>query len=897
MSAKKIETILFIALIIITGGVYLYTVAPTLSFWDCGEFIASAYTLSVPHPPGTPFYVLLGRLWLMIFGLIAAVLPISKEVAWHMNLLSLGFSVAALALLYKLILRIARSFARNGNNEKTHIIAAFAACLALAFFRTYWENAVETEVYAASTFAFLLINYFGFLWYESVKNGTPKHHYIILSFYAIFLSTGIHLISFLMFVPFYVFVLIVERRYLKDLLFLLLGVFQLFLFSLTFIFPVSLYAVTLIIIGAILLAGIILPLNNRRKYGNWKFFWVSVLAIVAGLSAELYLPIRAAKLTELYKDPAVNEQYLAGKQIAPRINECNPGESFRDFDDVLHRRQYGPNRLPFPRQTQETTGYSTLVGYFWQMHLFFRYLYWQPAHEGVNRYFRAVILTLFSLFIAWGLVDLFRKEKRLFVFKIAILFMLSFAMVGYLNLKFSPSDPNPKHKPHEVRERDYFFHTGHVYFGMFMGLGFLAFLDWLKKETKGNRLARIGGTTGVLAFSVMPFFANLPISTRYGDFTPRDYGYNMLITCDDNSVLFTNGDNDTFPLWFAQEVLGIKRRVTVANLSLINTSWYIKQLKYWGVPISFSEFIIDRLEPVVTRDRRVIYVKDIMIRNIIATNAGVSLKNEDYFLTQEEFAELYIKGYQGKIPIYFATTVSEDNYRGFKPYLRLEGLVYRLVGESGNPASYVNAEKTRHMFYNTYRYTGIFGPGKQEFLSRILDDFDRRKKEGEFYDFDISYDENTRRLYSNYAMGLHQLGFAYQERGYISGTLDAWRFARMFEPFQSYFFDWNLALVFANLGIKDSVDHYLSLIDLKDPTMMIRIAHVYQSIEADENAIEYYRKAINMNPRMPQPYIGLHGLYLERYDTASAAQIISEWLRMNPADTSAMNLLRALKTQ
>ncbi len=889
---------MFIALIIITGGVYLYTVAPTLSFWDCGEFIASAYCLAVPHPPGTPFYILLGRLWLMIFSVIAAILPISKEVAWHMNLLGLGFSVGAIALLYKLMLRIIRSFNKNNSNETINIIVAFASCMAIAFFYTYWGNAIETEVYAASTFVFLLINYLAFLWYESIKAGNPKHKYIIISFYIIFLSTGIHLIPFLMFIPFYIFILVVERRYLKDALFMLLGIFQLLFFGLTFIFPQSLYIISLIILGAILLCGVVLPLNNQRKYSNWKFFWISVFVIVAGLSAELYLPIRAVKLTELYKQPAAKEQYLAGKQIAPRINECNPGEDFTAFNNVLHRSQYGPARiLPLPRQTQDSTGFNVFVGYFWQMHLFVRYLFWQPVHEGVNRYFRAVMLTLFVFFTSWGFVEIYKRDKKVFLFKMAILFMLSFAMVGYLNLKFSPSDPDPKHRPHEVRERDYFFHTGHLYFGLFMGFGFLAFLNWLKKETKNNRFARIGGTTGILAFSVVPFITNIQVSNRFGDFTPRDYGYNMLSTCESNSVLFTNGDNDTFPLWFAQEVLGIKRNVIIANLSLINTDWYIKQLRDWGVPISFSDFIIDRLEPVITRDRRVVYVKDIMIRNIIAANAGLNLKNEDYFSTQEEFAKNYLNGYNGKVPIYFATTVSEENYRGFKPYLKLEGLVYRLVGDSSNPMSYVNIEKTREMFYNTYRYTGIFGPEKQKLLSRILNDFERRKKEKEFYDFNIHFDENTRRLYSNYALGLHQLGFAYQEQGNISLTLDAWRFARMFEPYQSYFFDWNIALVFASLGINDSVDYYLSLIDLKDPSMMIKIAQVYRSIEDYETAIDYYRKALNMNPRMPQPYIGLYTLYLEKKDTASAVNIINDWLKMNPADTSAVNLLKMLKVQ
>ncbi len=190
MDYKRLENILLYVLITITTGVYLYTVAPTLSFWDCGEFIGSAFTLAVPHPPGTPFYVLLGRAWLIFFGLISAILPISKEVAWHMNLLGLGFSVLTIGLLYKMMLKIFRTFQKN-DNEFNFIIIAFATCLGIGFFYTYWRNAIETEVYAAATFVFVLINYLAILWYDSVKQGAPKNKYLLLSFYLIFLSTGI----------------------------------------------------------------------------------------------------------------------------------------------------------------------------------------------------------------------------------------------------------------------------------------------------------------------------------------------------------------------------------------------------------------------------------------------------------------------------------------------------------------------------------------------------------------------------------------------------------------------------------------------------------------------------------------------------------------------------------
>ena len=904
MDYKRLENILLYVLITITTGVYLYTVAPTLSFWDCGEFIGSAFTLAVPHPPGTPFYVLLGRTWLLLFGLISAILPISKEVAWHMNLLGLGFSVLTIGLLYKMMLKIFRTFQKN-DNEFNFIIIAFATCLGIGFFYTYWRNAIETEVYAAATFVFVLINYLAILWYDSVKQGAPKNKYLLLSFYLIFLSTGVHLTPFLIFIPFYIFIFIVERRYLKDVFFLLIGIFQLLFFALVFLVPATLYNPVLILLGIILLTGIILPLNNPKKYRNWRFFWAGIFLIIMGISAELYLPIRAAKLTELYKNKDTIEQYHAGENIAPRINECNPGDNFNfsalfdynsSFNQVLHRAQYGPTRL-IPRQTQDATGFNLIQGYFWQMHLFVRYLFWQPIPEGINRYFRGLVLALFCLFSIWGMVVLYKREKKIFLLTIMIMFMLSFAMVSYLNLKFSPSDPNPQHRPQEVRERDYFFHTSHVYFGILIGFGFLGFTNWVKNETKNKKLANIASLSSIVVFSAIPLLTNRYVNNYYGDFIPRDYGYNMLISCDDGAILFTNGDNDTFPLWFAQEVLNLKRKVIIANLSLINTEWYIKQLKYWGAPISFSDYVIDRLEPRMTPDRRIIYVKDIMVRNIIATNAGIKLSNEDYFINQKDFAARYIKGYKGKRPIYFASTVSRNNFEGFTPYLKLEGLVYRLTGDSVNPIFNVDVEKTKNFFYNAYRYTGVFEPKKQKSLSQLLVDFEKRKKEGEFYDFAILKDENTKRLYSNYAAGLHSLGLKLQEQGDIQGTIDAWRFAVLFEPQPSYFFDYNLGLLFAQLGIVDSAEYYFSKIDVKDAQILIRIGSVYKAIGHLNGAIEYFQRAKNINPRLPQTYFGLYSAYLEKNDTASAIRILNDWLQLNPRDTSALNILKELRKE
>jgi len=890
MEYQRLEKLLLYIILIFVGVVYLYTVAPTLSFWDCGEFIASSYTLAVPHPPGTPFYVILGRVWLMVIGLFASILPISKEVAWHMNLIAITFSLINAFLFYRMLLKIFKIWSKD-ENRLTQILVAFGSTLMVTFFYTIWANAVETEVYASATTVFLLINYLILLWYEGVKNGQPKNAYLLLSFYLIFLSSGIHLTPFLIFVPTYIFIFVVERRYLKDWLLLLLGIFQIIFFLLLFILPESLYTLGLVLLGLILFLGFVLPLNNPKKYPNWLFFWATIVLVIIGISTELYLPIRSKKLTELYKDKTAQERYLKGENITPRINECEPGESFKTFDDALHRRQYGPQYL-FPRKTQEKTGYSVIEAYFWQIALFIRYLSWQIAPEDVNRFLRGLLLTIFYGAGIWGIFELFRRETKLFTLLMLIMFMLSFAMIGYLNLKFSPSDSNPKHQEREVRERDYFFHTTDVYWGLLVGIGFYAFVLWAKKESKNNRFAKIGAYTGIIVFGVVPFFTNLHLNNRYGNFIPKDYGINMLISCDKNGVIFTNGDNDTFPLWFAQEVLGVRRDVIIANLSLINTDWYIKHLKYWGVPIHFSEWVIKRLTPQMTPDRRIVYVKDIMIRHIIATNAGIELKEKDYFIPLKEFTQKYVKGYKGERPIYFASTVSPDNYSGLDPYLRLEGLVYRVTGDSVE--NNIDIAKTEDFFYNKFRYTGVFEPEKQKFLSKILVDFETRKKEGEFYAFKIVKDENTERLYTNYAAGLFNLGLALQKKGDIEGTINAWRFAMMFELGQKFPFMFNLGLLYAQLGMFDSADAMFSQIKTRDPQSLLRIGMVYRSMERFDKALEYFQGVVTTQPRNAQGYMALLATYLDMNDTASAKKIIRQWLTINPADTSAQHMLKEL---
>ncbi len=882
---------MLIGVVLLGAGVlYLFTVAPTLSFWDCGEFISSAYTLAIPHPPGTPLYVFAGRVWLMVLGLIAAILPISKEVAWHMNLLAIFFSLGSVYLLYIMIIKIL-SFTRTGVN-RTGIWSAFIATLGVPFYYTVWQNAVETEVYAPASFVFILINYLVILWYEKIKKNQIDNRYLLLIFYLIFLATGIHLVPFLSLIPIYVFILFVKPGLVSDKFFVLIGVFQVIVFAYMFLLPDALLAPALILIFVVIGLGIVFSLTEARKGGGRLFFWMGLILVLIGLSTELYLPLRSRKLTEMYQDSVIRERYLNGENIAPRINMNEPGASLSAFFGVLHRSQYGAQRI-IPRQTQ-VQGIDLLQGIYHQIGLYIRYLSQQVAPEHLNTVLRILILLVFYCLIIYGMYELYSRERLIFLLLILMFFSVSIGVVGYLNLKFSPSDSNPTHQPREVRERDYFFHTSFLYAGILISFGLLGIFERLRKMSFTVLIS-----AGSLLFSIMPVFSNFSLVSRYKNFIPRDYGYNLLMSCAPNSIVFTNGDNDTFPLWFVQEVLGIRRDVIVANLSLINTDWYIRHLKHWGVPISLDTMTIKKLcnqGYFITPDKRVMLVKDILIRDILASNAGRSLSSNDYFVKSEEFGHKYLNGYKGKIPVYFSSTVDSDNYRGFDPYIKIEGIVYRVTGDSVSFPKNLDIKKTQELFYETYRYTGFFAPAKYEQLSRILRNFNERKKT-EFFGYETLKDQNTFGLYFNYGIALIYLGFSLRDNNDYQGALDAWRLSLMFECLdrETWKLHYNLGMLFNQLQLSDSADAYFRRIDIKEPQIYTQIGESFRNSGDFKRALDYFQEALRINPRNASSYMGLIVTYLDMKDTSSAVRILQDWLKFNPYDTSAQMMLRSLE--
>jgi len=389
----------------------------------------------------------------------------------------------------------------------------------------------------------------------------------------------------------------------------------------------------------------------------------------------------------------------------------------------------------------------------------------------------------------------------------------------------------------------------------------------------------------LLAFGFVPMYLNYPDVTRHGNWIPAEYGYNFLVSCPgEHAVLFTNGDNDTFPLWFLQTVPSLVanydphfgKNVAVANLSLLNANWYCKQLKRWGAPISFTEAQIDQLPEVFTgRDNREIQLKDVMMRDILATSAGIKLQwPDDYACTPDEFrARIFTAGYNPRTPVYYSTTVSRSNLVDVEPNLRLEGLVNRVVPEQG--VSQVDTQKTRHLLYDVYVMTSILDPG-------------------------VRRDENTRNLLRNYAACYVALAGEYQkaDRNIEAQQALEKALALDLDPDRRVPLFYH-ASTFAMLN--DQYDRALAYLDsiesrgFRDPELMLRRGYAHEAKGEFALAESTYRAALAADSTQSDPLQALCRLYLdETRDTVKARIMLQQWLRRAPEDTAATRMLKEI---
>jgi len=701
------------AVFLISLGVYAATVAPTVAFWDCGEYTAAGHTLGVPHPPGNPLFILMMRLSSMFLSFF-------HDVGYRMNFAVAIASALTAAVLFLTIVEAGKLFVGEPDTAWKRIClcaGGIAGGLFAAFGYTFWFSAVETSVYNISMLFIATCTLLMLVWARS-KNADRDKLLILVAFLG-FLGIGLHMFTMIVFPPAFLFMILWDEKKRTDWRLWITGILM----------AVVIYSLSaFVVLGAITLAvTLIMSLTSQEHKYEWRFcFFLAFFAIV-GYSVHITIPIRAA--------------------LDPMINENHPS-TLNSLIDFLERRQYGSESM-ISRMFWRRGLWSNQFGIeehmgFGGFHLT-QFFLLGPT-DTAQSFFKAglagkiqglgklIIYLIPTAFMFSGWRYLYKKNRHAAVFLISLTLLTTIGMVFYMNFAdglrperyeyeqwVRNGQPGPMPTVHrEVRVRDYFFTAGFMYFGMWIGLAGVCLLHALftsKDEFMKKYVAPI--CAGVITISpALPAVANYDRSTRAGDWVPYDYAYNLLNSCEENGILFTNGDNDTFPLWALQEAYGVRKDVRIVNLSLVNTDWYIKQLKKLEpvVPISYTTEEIDKLQPRVNPFQKP--------TPHTLKKAGISLtlpgKETQYVLRVQDMMVLNIvDATNWSKPVYFAMTVSDDNLMGLDPYLQAQGLVFKVMREPVTVDNRYNLDRTIAVIDSNYSLRGI-GKAKMNDTSRRL---------------------------------------------------------------------------------------------------------------------------------------------------------------------------------
>ena len=535
--------------------VYVLTLAPTVTFWDAGELIAAAKTLGIPHPPGTPLFVMIAHVWAMLF-------PIG-EYAYRTNFLSALLSALAAGCFFLVAHESIRAMTRDLGGEaarRLRLAGGAAAALLGAFTFTHWQNSNETEVYAVATFTIAAMSWLAHLWRrDRATDRAPR--LLLLIVYLAGISIGNHLLALLVgpaIIMFMVTTLRSEpasdstrRRIEWGRVAVLAGVWALLIGT-------GLGSTGLIALGGLCFAGAAIYAASVGA-GGFALLTLGIAAI--GITPYLYLYIRSAQ--------------------NPPINEAAPA-TFDALLAVIRRAQYPP-RTPLDDPTvahgPDNPGRSlTLLGI--QLADYLVYFTWQWA-KSVAAWGQLIFSLAYAALGVRGSLAQRRADRPAWWLLFMLFLVTGPGLVIYMN--FRPGfgrwfETYPMTSAHEVRERDYFFVVSFIVWGLWAGMGLVALARSL--WARAGAIRRLA--PAALAFALFPVALNWnAASRRHGpDATlAADFAYNMLNTVPPYGVLFTYGDNDTFPLWWAQEVAGIRQDVTVICLALANTDWYMRQLR------------------------------------------------------------------------------------------------------------------------------------------------------------------------------------------------------------------------------------------------------------------------------------------------------------------------------
>lgn len=709
---KIINNTLGWVVFLIAAITYFLTLEPTISWWDCGEFITSAFKLEVGHPPGAPFHMILGRV-LSIF------VSDASKAAFMVNSLSAISSSATVMLLYWSIVHLAKKLFSSHKLTSGEQIAVWGSGLvgALAFTYTdsFWFSAVEGEVYALSSF-FTAAVFWAILKWENVAEQKNANRWLVLIAYLVGLSIGVHLLNLLA-IPAIALVYYFKKYEFSwkgvivalGLSVIILGGIQYiiipgvarmaFIFDKVFVngFGLPFNSGILFMVAVVIAASIWgVRYTMKKNMVVWNTAITMVIVILIGYSSFALILIRAnanppmnqnhpdnafALLRYLNREQYGNRPLLHGQYYtAPAIANVGRKDQYNKVDgkykvtgtmsggtkydpklETFFPRMYSskPAHIKVYKEWGKVKGNSVRIRdrgevktiikptfgenlrffFSYQVgHMYMRYFMWNFAGrqndvQGYGNFSKGNWISginfldegkigpsekmpdhmkndpsrnaYFMLPLLFGLIGLFyqynrgKTGKEGFAVVMMLFILTGIAIVVYLN-----------QSPNQPRERDYAY-TGSFYaFAIWIGLAIPALYSVVQKVIKGVPGAVL---VTVISLALVPGVLaseNWDDHDRSGRYMARDYAINYLESCAPNAILFTYGDNDTFPLWYIQEVEGVRPDIRIINLSYLGMDWYISQQK-WAtndaapVPFSFDKekYFMGRMDAVLFQDR------------------------------------------------------------------------------------------------------------------------------------------------------------------------------------------------------------------------------------------------------------------------------------------------------
>ncbi len=668
---------------LVTFVLYLLTLAPTTSMWDTSEYIAAAYVLGIPHPPGNPFFVLIGRVF--------AILPIAPSVAMRINVLAAVSSAVSAAFWFLVTERVLVSWLPR---RWQRIVGGSLAVLIGATSFTVWNQSVVNEkVYTVSLLGLAVICWLTVRWCDDPEDRIADRLLILIAF-ILGLGYANHMAGMLA-APAVGLAVLIRRP-----MFAVGGIAVMF----------ATWAV-LTGVGALVsdshgwiafLASLLVPVgfliwrpwraSPTPLSGGMRVGAMAILAMVLGLSPFATQPIRAAHF------PAINEGEPTGCVTKLEVGCTFSQLTYDRFMYNFNRGQYGK-----PELGERQAPFTAQIGMYW---LYYKWQFLRDAYTERPGLQNALAVFFLILSGIGGWMH-FKKDRRSFSFFGPLVFTMTLGLIFYLNFKYGHSQAPElgDSVPREVRDRDYFYLWSFSALSVWAALG-LVYVWETTASLFGADEVQLGRdnvleprprsfamASPVLALALIPLFGNWEQASRSNQTDTTDFARDLLNSVEPYGILVTVGDNDTFPLWYAQEVEGIRKDVVVANTSLLNTDWYRRQLirrpvyeydaakgpsiyrngqwtKPTGSPINMSFEDADGLPLAIQTPANSAF----QANGIVATPRLPQLMAADqlvYFMIRDAFP--------GR-PMYFSRTAGGYPYElGLERYVMTQGMAKKLL--------------------------------------------------------------------------------------------------------------------------------------------------------------------------------------------------------------------------